>query len=652
MTRLHLDYETASECNLKTAGAYKYAADPSTKILMLGWAFDDDEAQLWEPHLGPIPRELEEGIRADLNKHAFNAAFERLITRHCLGIEVPYQQWRCTMVEAFYLGFAGGMDKMLEAIGMEKKHKRGGQLINMFCSPAPSNHKAVWYDHNNRPMEWQEFGGYCKQDLKVERNLWHFLQKFPKMHDWDQHQWCVDQKINDKGVPMDTDMAHAAVELWEEERSQLTEELAELTGLPKVTRGPFLEFMTNTFDVKLENLTKDYLASLLTRGELPQEAAHLVSLWAQKEAKAVSKYTAVANATGDDGRARGMFQYKGASRTDRAGGRVIQLQNLKRPFVKPAGMQPLVDSIKTKNPQFIRMLYPKSVSEVLGGAIRHVIEAPPGRSFAISDLSSIESVVLGWVTYCNTIDETFRSGKDSYKVFASKYYGVPYDDVTKAMRGFSKPPVLGAGYMLGWKGLILYAEGMGVIMTEEEARRAINTFRDMYPEIVKFWDWIYKAIKYTCKTGHPCEGYRMQIERDADFLRIWLPSGRALSYYKPECRMMPAPWDRTKQIENFTFMGMNESAQWYRLSAHAGGITENIVQSLAGDILWSGIVNADDAALEVVLHVHDEIGVEVDDAAAEQALSTLRQCMIATQEWNRDMWLGADGMIVKRYTKD
>lgn len=652
MTRLHLDYETSSECDIRAAGAYKYAAHPSTKILMLGWAFDDDTPQLWQPHLGPIPHELLEGIKADLNKHAFNAQFERLITRHCLGIDVPYEQWRCTMVESYYLGFTGGMDNILKSIGLESKDKRGGQLINLFCTPAPKNHHATWYNYTNRPGEWREFGDYCLQDVKVERKLWHWLQQFPRIHDWDQQQWNLDQKINDRGVPMDLDMAHAAIELWEDEKKLLTEELADLTRLPYVTRQPFLHYMTTTFGVELESLRKDYLSTLLQKGELPKEANYLVDLWAQKEAKAVSKYQAVISATGDDGRARGMFQYKGASRTDRAGGRVIQLQNLKRPFVKHHGIETVVDAIKLRQPRMLNLMYGKSVSQVLGGAIRHVLQAPEGRSFAISDLSSIESVVLGWVAMCPLIDETFRSGRDSYKVFAEKYYGVPYDEITKQMRTFSKPPVLGAGYMLGWKGLILYAEGMGVVMTEDEAQRAIKTFRDMYPEIVAFWDWIYKAIRYTVNTGQCSEGYRMQIEKDDDFLRIWLPSGRALSYYKPEFIMMPAPWDTNKYIDNFTYMGTNLSNQWTRINAHAGGVTENIVQSLAGDILWSGITNADAAGLEVVLHVHDEIGVETDDGMAEWSLATLTKCMTDTKPWNQDMWLGADGFITKRYTKD
>jgi DNA polymerase len=184
--RLHLDYETASDLDLRKVGAYRYAEHPSTRILMLGWAVNDEPEQLWEPHKGPIPPELEALLRdPSVSKHAFNAAFERLITRHCLKIEVPYHEWRCTMVESYYLGFAGGLDQTLKAIGLETKDKRGSQLINTFCKPAPKNHKADWYDWANKPHEWEDFCGYCRQDIRVERQLYHWLRQFPGMHKWD-----------------------------------------------------------------------------------------------------------------------------------------------------------------------------------------------------------------------------------------------------------------------------------------------------------------------------------------------------------------------------------------------------------------------------------------------------------------------------------
>lgn len=658
MTRLHLDYETASDLDLKKVGAYKYARHHSTKILMLGWAFDDEPVSLWEPHLETIPARLEQGIRNPLvNKHAFNAAFERLITRECLGIEVPPEQWRCTMVESFYLGFAGGLDKCLKAVGLPPKDARGNRLINVFCTPAAKNHKAAWYTWENKPAEWQEFCQYCIQDVHVERQLWHWMQKFPVMNDWDYRQWFNDQRINDRGVPMDVDMAECAIDIWDLEKEDITATMVDMMGIPKVTREPFVKWMEDNTGVILENTRKDYLATLLHKGDLPPEAEPFVKLWAQKEGKATSKYNAVINGTCDDGRARGMFQYKGASRTDRVGGRLIQLQNLKRPLYgdTPEKIDNVVNAIKCRDPKFLSMLHPHSVSEILGGSIRHALCASEGHAFAICDLTSIESVILGWVAQCPSIDATFREGKDSYRMFASKYYNINYEEVTKAQRGFSKPPVLGCGFMLGWKGLIAYAEGYGVDMTKDQAKNAVDTFRNMYPEIPKFWQWISEAVKYVTTTHIPCEGYRLSIERDNDMLRIWLPSGRALSYFQPEIRRQEAPWstpEKPKYIDNFTYMGMNDKNQWVRISAHAGGLTENVVQSLAGDVLWNGIMNASYANLPVVLHVHDEIAVEVPEGQADAALVTLRECMVARPIWCQDMWLGADGFVTKRYTKD
>ena len=133
--RLHLDYETASEADLKKTGAYKYAEHPSTRVLMLGWAVGDEQIELWQPHLTPMPPRLRAFLLdPNTRKHAYNAAFERLITKHCLGIDIPPEQWCCTMVESFYLGFAGKLTQVLTAIGLEDKDKKGYSLINTFCT--------------------------------------------------------------------------------------------------------------------------------------------------------------------------------------------------------------------------------------------------------------------------------------------------------------------------------------------------------------------------------------------------------------------------------------------------------------------------------------------------------------------------------------
>ena len=81
-------------------------------------------------------------------------------------------------------------------------------------------------------------------------------------------------------------------------------------------------------------------------------------------------------------------------------------------------------------------------------------------------------------------------------------------------------------------------------------------------------------------------------------------------------------------------------------------IVHNCVQSIASDLLWGGITNVDKEGLPVVLHVHDEIGVEVPEETGSQALALLKDCMTRAPAWADGMWIGATGFITKRYTKD
>ena len=176
--RLHLDYETFSKVDIRKTTTSVYTSAPSTEILMLGWAFDDAPVSLWEPRLGPLPEELRQGLNnPGVDLYAFNAPFEDGITRHKLGIDVDFRRWKDTQIKALSRGFPAALDDVLSAIGLEGKNKDGKQLINLFCSPAPKNHKADRYDWENRPAEWERFCGYCRQDVAVERNLDRWLDQ-------------------------------------------------------------------------------------------------------------------------------------------------------------------------------------------------------------------------------------------------------------------------------------------------------------------------------------------------------------------------------------------------------------------------------------------------------------------------------------------
>ena len=97
---LHFDYETFSLVDLQEVGIDNYAKHPSTGISMMGWALDDEEVEIWLPHLGPMPEKLLNALLDPIIiKIAWNASFEYNITnevafRGLIGRYVPIQEFR------------------------------------------------------------------------------------------------------------------------------------------------------------------------------------------------------------------------------------------------------------------------------------------------------------------------------------------------------------------------------------------------------------------------------------------------------------------------------------------------------------------------------------------------------------------------------
>lgn len=649
VTRLHLDFETFATLDIKKVTTSKYTSHPDTEILMLGWAVDNGPVNMWEPRLGEAPSPLIHLLHdPDATLHAYNAPFERGLIEHKMGIPTTTHRWRDTMVEAFALSFPAGLDRVLEATGLQKKDPHGSRLINIFSKPAPRSHKADRYDWQNKPDEWQEFVAYCVQDVEVERQLYHWLQQYGGMSEEEWEIYFLDQEINRRGLPVDLSMAEGALHIWQREKAEIAEELSEITGLYPTTRGPFLAWLTAN-DCPLENTQKDTIRKAIKEDQFI-EVHRALELWGYKEVRALDKYKTILAAE-QNGRLYNIFQYGGASRTRRWAGRVFQPHNLKRTLVDVDQIDTLAEAAKRSDLSALKMFWPEHpISELLGSAIRHAVCAEEGKLFVAADLGSIESRVIGWVTNCSKMNRVFAEGKDSYVDFAAGYFGIPYAQVTKEQRGFSKPPVLGAGFGLGWRGMIAYAEGYGVSLNEDEAKRVVNTFRSSYWEIPEFWEWIDNAVKQVTMSGVTVEGFKLKILKDREFLCIQLPSGRCLWYYQPQILPHETPWGQIKPT--FSYMGLNDKNQWIRLYVHPGLLTENVVQAIARDFLAYGMKLTAEKGLEIVLHVHDEIVVETGYWSTGAYLKVVIDCMTTKPPWASDIILGAEGYIAKRYRKD
>jgi DNA polymerase len=332
------------------------------------------------------------------------------------------------------------------------------------------------------------------------------------------------------------------------------------------------------------------------------------------------------------------LQYCGAQRTGRWAGRGLQLQNLKRsPKDMVEQAEQLVESPET---------YADSHTlEDLGGLVRAAITASEGHTLVVSDLAAIESRVLGWLTGCAWINQTFFEGRDTYKAFAEMWLRVPYDQVDKATRTLAKPPFLGFGYGIGAVGLKKYAEGMGVPMDEEQCASAIRTARRVCHEVPTFWGHVEAAFRSVTQTGESVTvgPARITLAREGRFLTIQLPSGRKLYYDDPKIDL---------EDGSLGFMGQNQyTNKWERITTWGGKLTENLCQAIARDILAFGMLLYTQRGGTIIGHVHDEVIAEEKTQWADSALAYLNYCLSVTPPWAPGLILGSEGFLARRYCK-
>lgn len=696
--KLHIDLETYSDVDLRAQGMYVYAEHPTTEILMVGAAYDDKEPVLFDTTTDKPPQWLlDDLIDPTVDKLAFNAPFEMEILRNVWGLDIQTDEWTDVMVLAKTLSFSGGLGMVGECVGIPqdaRKLSQGRALIKKFCGPKVKTEK---HPHGRStkltdPEAWADFCGYCVQDVIAERAIYRKMQPFVKYThpDGERYIWLLDQEINKRGLPIDSELVASAIEVYGKNLKGLLAAIKSITGLDNPNSVVQLRSWLATQGVAVDSLTKEVLRDVLLRPDLSSHVRQVLLL--RQEASKVSpkKFSAFKKRTSVDSRLRGGFQFYGAARTGRWTGNGVQPHNLVGPtaaFAAPDTPQlqrklaQAIKAVKQQDCELLTILYP-SVTDALVSTIRCAIAAPEGQRLRVADLSSIETVVIGWLSGCDRILDLFRTGKDAYKDFATEVFSVEYDDVTKDMRKFCKPPVLGCGFALGANGLAAYAQGFGMnlsqlfedgdkwlidglknpedqtadTLSEQEkaegvGRRLVNVYRRSYPQVSAFWASLKFASfdALTNASGFSRAG-KITYEYIEPFLFCHLPSGRSLSYFKPEARMQEHP-KFERPVKTLTYEGIDQyTRKWCRLTTHPGKLAENAVQAVARDLLAAGLQNADAAGFDIVGHVHDEILATTAEGGPD--VEGLINCMTDAPAWAEDMPIFATGWEGSFYLKD
>lgn len=655
MRHMSIDIETYSDVNIKKAGLYRYVQSHAFRVLLFAYSFDSAAPAVIDLANGePIPPEVQNALFSpDVVKHAYNAAFEWYCLSKHFRVREPAKwlpQWRCTMVHGLYCGLIGGLGKVGEVLGLpadKQKDKIGGLLIQKFCVPGKNGQPIT---PAQEPQKWGLFKSYCKRDVVTEMEVERRLSAFP-VPDRVQREWEQDMRVNLAGVRLDMDLAEGAKAYADAELAGLKEQIKRITGVsnPKST-VQMKSWLSEQLGEEVPKLDKAAVEEYLDREELPVKVRAALELKQRLGKTSVSKYKAMLECVCPDGRIRGLLQFYGASRTGRWAGRLVQMQNLPRNYIEELDYaRGLVKSGRVNELSFTFGNVPDTLSQL----IRTAFIPAEGHgmndihAFVVADFSAIEARVIAWLAGETWRMKAFANGEDIYCASASRIFGVPV--VKHGENGHLRQKGKVAELACGYGGGVPAMKSMGgANMPESELKQIINDWRRASPNIVRLWYALESAAMAAVRTGMPesAAGLIFRYESTPDdlrFLTIQLPSGRKLFYANPF--FAPNRFGN----DSLHYYGA-KAGKWTALETYGGKLTENIVQAIARDCLAAALENLEAAGYRTVMHIHDEV---ILDVPAEQAdLEKVCGLMCEMPPWADGLLLKADGFVGDYYKKD
>lgn len=662
---LSIDLETYSSVNLKKAGAQAYIRSPDFEILLFAYSLDGGPVQVIDMAQGEvIPTDILAALTApEYLKHAHNAAFEWGCLSRYMGQELPPSQWRDTMLHGLYCGYTAGLEATGRALGIpedKQKLNTGKALIRYFCVPCKptkaNGGRTRNYPHHD-PDKWRLFKEYNAQDVEAEMEIARFLSTFPVPAEV-QKQWETDLIINARGVAVDMDFVHGALEMGDTVRTELTNEAVKISGLynPNSVRQ-LSQWLSDETGEDVSNLRKETVAEMLARDDNSAEVNRMLEIRQELGKTSTKKYDAIEEAVCADGRVRGLLQFYGANRTGRWAGRLVQVQNLPRTYTEP--LELARELVKGRKLDALRVIY-GSPNDTLSQLIRTAFVAAPGNVLIDADFSAIEARVISWLAGEEWRLEVFRTHGKIYEASASQMFGVPLERIKKgnpeyALRQRGKVAELALGYQ-GGVGAMRNMDVGNLLadLSDDEVQEIVNRWRSTNPKIRNMWYDFDSAAAEVIVNGGTVRVRDCVLAREYDCLRgatcmaITLPSGRKLYYIDP------AVGENRWGGSSLSYMGMDQTTKkWKRIETYGGKLVENCVQAIARDCLAQAIEYLEAAGLPVVFHVHDEVVIDVAPFGTDaEMLDKVVSIMTRPIPWAQGLPLGADGWVGQFFKKD
>jgi DNA polymerase bacteriophage-type len=665
---LHLDFECASELDLKKVGAERYAQDKSTVVTCMAWAYDE----------GPVfkcllPKFEDIGnifypLKENYTLHAWNASFELAILQQKFTCFIPAEKVRCTMQRSLHAGLPAALKLAGRALGA-RMQKSDDKVMREMMKPRKDG-TWLYKDKVLGPAKLDELADYCAHDVMAERDIGKLIPNLPAE---EQRVSILDRRINARGLMIDMALVTRLARIAQDEQDHLNVRCGHLTGglitSPGTQHVRLLKWLGDRGVVipsLAEEIVQETLETAVDAG-LPADAIEVLGIRQKAAKSSVAKLEAMRRTVLADGRVRGTLQYYGAARTGRFAGRLLQIQNMPKPTIRyvAKAIAMIMDGLDADG---IRLLHGDPL-EVVASCLRGCIVPGLKRLFLVFDFSQIEARIVAWLAGQQDMVDLFASGEDVYVETALKY--------RLNSRDAGKVVVLGLGFGTGAGKFLELAKGYGVLLTAPEADKIVAEWRQANRHVVNFWYDLDRKIRelivrYFTATSWAQSGIvvvspalpefiehcgrltlRMAAARDGKpLLTIKLPSGRWLYYRNIRIETEPKTDTDSRTYDSIVYDGMVQSA-WLPIRSWGAKFFENCVQAIARDILVEAELRLDSGTTTegIVGSVHDEIIMEVGEDDAEAWLPEVAKEIEVVPNWAKGLPIKASGKIMKRYGK-
>ena len=675
---LYIDFETYSECDIKLKGRMNYAMHPSTQMVCMGYAFDEEPVHLLTP-ANDLPQNIIDHVESGGTVVAHNVTFDLRIWNIVCVRDFGWPELSSDqMVDSMALCQTYGLPASLADAGAAlkldiQKQKDGLKSIKICCCPDKNGMQHTpWGPH---AQDFKRLFSYCKTDVAAMREI---VKKIPKQRllPIEHRLWKLTLDMNSLGLPVDIKEATAIKDYVE----KYVEEAVKV--LPKLSGGAF-DAVTQLERIKawmagkgyvMETMDADAIKKALKDPLCPEEVKTILVMRQELGRTSTAKYTKLLNlACKVDGThwLHDNLCFHGA-RPGRWSGKGFQIQNLPRASVRNEDLEDEVNDQIVED-CITAFLEGKEVTDPVGIAkalIRPMVKAPESELFLCSDYTGIENRVLHWLARDTEALDDFNNNVDQYKTMAAARFNVSYHEVTKPQRQLGKVIILGCGYGMGAPTFVETADvQFGVIVTLDEAKASVSAYREKYYKVKALWNGLKLAAVRAVMTGQQQTfgliTFGVGRVNGTKWLAMRLPSGKCVYYMEPFIEQLFIPeYEHMGKVPTITHWGINPySKKWSRLKLIPGRITENAVQGTAREVMGQGMLNVVDHMPEVrfIATVHDEgIGLIKKADLTDSSLNTFNT-LLCDIPWAKEqvvageLWpacpIKAEGWIGTRYRK-